>query len=322
MEEVPERISARQKQAKDKQDHDKEIPVENIDWEKVTVSERESWKARFLTKEQELQDSMSAMQHGNAIYPVGRDRTYRRYWLFRSLPGLYIEDCDDSVPEDCLTPVPQTQDTFSSQHLPLTQDKPQPDLTEGTGSDKENDHKLVNGESKPVPADTDSKPGAGETEVSVEKRCPVLTESVQEQIARRSTVCWAYLDTKAQFDKLIESLNPRGTREGSLRTALLEQKEKVLSSLANCPVQDLTPAGADPALSKTGVKSASVKSRNKVTQGAVKNASATEFLELNLREMLLDLEERVYAGALGALKVNYILFSVLYKEAIWVLPGR
>ena len=58
MEEVPERISARQKQAKDKQDHDKEIPVENIDWEKVTVSERESWKSCFLPKEQELQDSV------------------------------------------------------------------------------------------------------------------------------------------------------------------------------------------------------------------------------------------------------------------------
>ena len=67
----------------------------------------------------------------------------------------------------------------------------------------------------------------------------------------------------------------------------------------------------DSANSKQGVKVQNIKSRNRVTQGAVTNSSAKEFLELNLREMLLDLEERIYAGALGVVKVRirYVVLS-------------
>lgn len=36
-----------------------------------------------------------------AIHPIGRDRAYKRYWLFQSLPGLFVEQ-DDEFVGDCL----------------------------------------------------------------------------------------------------------------------------------------------------------------------------------------------------------------------------
>lgn len=47
-----------------------------------------------------------------------------------------------------------------------------------------------------------------------------------------------------------------------------------------------------------------MKSRSRVVPGHAGSDSASEWMELNLREALLDLEERIYAGALGAMKVT------------------
>lgn len=47
-----------------------------------------------------------------------------------------------------------------------------------------------------------------------------------------------------------------------------------------------------------------IKSRSRIAKGQVQDSSAQESLELNLREMLLDLEERIFVGGLGSLKVS------------------
>lgn len=35
------------------------------------------------------------------ILPLGTDRAFRRYWLFASMPGLFVED-DEPNPGTCL----------------------------------------------------------------------------------------------------------------------------------------------------------------------------------------------------------------------------
>ena len=32
-----------------------------------------------------------------SLAPLGKDRYYRRYWVFKSLPGLFVEDDDQFV---------------------------------------------------------------------------------------------------------------------------------------------------------------------------------------------------------------------------------
>lgn len=41
-----------------------------------------------------------------AIHPIGRDRAYRRYWLFQSLPGLFVEQEDEYVGKCLPQPTP------------------------------------------------------------------------------------------------------------------------------------------------------------------------------------------------------------------------
>lgn len=41
-----------------------------------------------------------------AIHPIGRDRAYKRYWLFQSLPGLFVEQDDEFVGECLPQPTP------------------------------------------------------------------------------------------------------------------------------------------------------------------------------------------------------------------------
>ena len=82
------RKSARQKAVKEKSMDPLDLLVENLDWENVTAEEKDRLKTGVLKKEQDLLDQVQQMQHGFAIYPLGRDRTFRRYWVFRSVPGM------------------------------------------------------------------------------------------------------------------------------------------------------------------------------------------------------------------------------------------
>lgn len=54
-----------------------------------------------------------------------------------------------------------------------------------------------------------------------------------------------------------------------------------------------------------------IKSRSRIAKGLIQNTSAQESLELNLREMILDLEERIFVGSLGSLKVTTSCFTVI-----------
>jgi bromodomain adjacent to zinc finger domain protein 1A len=54
-------------------------------------------KADFLSKEHKLQAEVANLEWGVAATPLGIDRAYRRYWVFQSLPGLFVEHDDDYV---------------------------------------------------------------------------------------------------------------------------------------------------------------------------------------------------------------------------------
>ena len=331
---IPERKSARQK-AKEGQEYElSDLPVENLNWEKITPQERIRMKDKFLRREKELLDLMDQLQHGQAVYPLGKDRCFRRYWMFRSIPGLFVEDQEEHVPEDYLVPVKQkVPETFHVGSLPLDEQKVKPAAEQedkSTSSDKENDsfdHSksenvgVVSGD-QPLavnaadntecrPTRRTAKEENGDTAVDVEEMPALVLQSVHEQIASRNSVTWAFFNTEAQVERLFEALNMRGYREGQLRQALHEQKPLLEKSIKECPSSQLCLPQAMMAKDGTrAVKYQSLKSRNRTTQGAVSNASAKELLELNLREALLDLEERIFIGTLGQIKASVLVDSL------------
>ena len=75
-----------------------QLPAENIDWEQLGSENRELLRNWSQRKERELLDVAAQCQHASSVCPVGRDRFFRWYWVFRSVPGLFVEDTTVDIP--------------------------------------------------------------------------------------------------------------------------------------------------------------------------------------------------------------------------------
>ena len=308
-----EKPKAERKSERNKERGYEDLLTENVDWEKISPDERVSMKERYAKHERELTAAIDELHHSNSICPIGRDRTYRRYWVFRCMPGVFVEEDTMYVTDDILVPIDQTRVTNPlCQTSSLSPGMPAEDKS--TNSDKENES-FEQGRSVWGSGNVDATAMAlsdnlnDDDEIIISKSIGALDEkpailsiSVHEQIKSCNSIGWAYFSTEAEIDTLVESLNPRGYREGALKLALLEQKERVMTSLQDGPVCVLNPALPDP-VNKKAAQTSSKSSRGRVAP-IVPDVSPQEALELNLRDMLLDLEDRIYVGSLGIIKVG------------------
>jgi len=198
---------------------------------------------------------------------IGRDRTFRRYWVFRSTPGLFVEDDEQHIPNDFLTPVLQktstvTDNEFSRSSQPCNASDSLNDVT--------------------VKMDVDTCTHVGED--SKDSSCIKSAMSVTEQIAARNTVRWSVFISQNDIDQLIESLNTRGIRESKLRQVISEQRDLLSELVAKCETNVFCAVEEIPLNSGPAVV-------------------AEKLLEENLRDSLLDIEERIFSGNMGSMKV-------------------
>ena len=320
---------------KEEPEEQKLSPEEQEELKAKEAEEEKVKKEEYAAKEKELSDLMDQLQHGMAIYPIGRDRLFRRYWAFNSIAGLFVEDHEDHVPDDFFQPAKQlnTSNPLEPDNVPGKLQNQAKSEEKNTSSDKENDSfdatgaKIVSPlkKEKGIASDITNISGTNVDQVEMtdasgpqSEESPMEVEGIKElpepgknlnvyqQIAYRNQVKWAFFSSPEDIDHLINGLNPRGIREGSLKQALREVKDKLVDSVSKCPTDLLTQAREEGEKAGQQTKFQSIRSRNRATQGRVTNDSAAELLELNLREMLLDIEERAYAGALGTLKVGLI----------------
>ena len=271
------------------------LPSENLDWDKISTDERLQMKAWEQRKEREFAEEVAEIQQYHSIFPIGLDRTYRRFWIFRSIPGLFVEDQDDHVTDDILIPVAQVYNNelkVSNGETSQRKDNSLEDSTsegeKSSASDKEN-----------VPVDGID----GNRNVTlIDDDSQLKFTSVHEQISHRGQVRWAFYSQPEEIDSLISALNPRGYREGPLKSVISEQRDRLIQSMKSGDFAGIrsTSSEANPvSLDKRG------KIRSKGTLPVVsKFATAHENMVNSLREMFLDMEARIYDGTLGALKVK------------------
>lgn len=202
-------------------------------------------------REQELLEKMQDRTACTNIIPLGRDRWYRRFWTFFSIPGLFVEEDYTGITEDMLQPQPISEE------------------------ETENNPK-VNGHESPV-----------EEEVKMELPKPVDKPNR-----------WSYYSTVDQLDELIECLNTRGYRESALKEMLVQEKTRICQRLSNFPENRFHISDSPP---PTDIKPGRGRSL-KVQEPTV--TSAEKQLELRLCELLLDIEDRIYQGSLGSIKVS------------------
>ena len=79
------------KPAEDKDDEPYPVPVLTKEEEEELALQRREDRKR---KDEEFLNQLAKAVARSAIQPLGRDRVFRRYWAFRSLRGLFVEDDD------------------------------------------------------------------------------------------------------------------------------------------------------------------------------------------------------------------------------------
>uniref|UniRef100_A0A2K6MPQ7 Bromodomain adjacent to zinc finger domain protein 1A n=1 Tax=Rhinopithecus bieti TaxID=61621 RepID=A0A2K6MPQ7_RHIBE len=242
--------------------------------EPLTAEEDEALKQEHQRKEKELLEKIQSAIACTNIFPLGRDRMYRRYWIFPSIPGLFIEEDYSGLTEDMLLPRPS-----SFQNNVQSQD---PQVSTKTG--------------EPLMSESTSNIDQGPCDHSVQLPKPVHKPNR-----------WCFYSSCEQLDQLIEALNSRGHRESALKETLLQEKSRICAQLKIIiklfTISDKPQPDSKPTYSRGRSSSAYDPSQ----------MCAEKQLELRLRDFLLDIEDRIYQGTLGAIKVTdrYIWRSAL-----------
>ncbi|XP_010631902.1 bromodomain adjacent to zinc finger domain protein 1A isoform X1 [Fukomys damarensis] len=233
--------------------------------EPLTADEEEAFKQEQQRKEKELLEKIQSAIACTNIFPLGRDRMYRRYWIFPSVPGLFIEEDYSGLTEDMLLPRHS-----SFQNNVQSQDPQVPTKT---------------GES--LMSEPTSNKDQSPCDISIQLPKPV-----------RKPNRWCFYSSCEQLDQLIEALNSRGYRESALKETLLQEKSRICAQLARFSQEkfhfsDKPQTDSKPICTRGRSSSAYDPSQ----------MSAERQLELRLRDFLLDIEDRIYQGTLGVIKV-------------------
>ncbi|XP_010211976.1 PREDICTED: bromodomain adjacent to zinc finger domain protein 1A [Tinamus guttatus] len=238
--------------------------------EPLTAEEEEALKQEQQKKEKDLLEKIQNATACTNITPLGRDRMYRRYWIFPSVPGLFIEEDFSGLTEDML--LPRTS-SFQSSVQSCTSE---PQVFSKTGES------LKSSESTST-LDQDSH-----SSVVVEVPRPVYKPNR-----------WCFYSSREQLDQLLEALNSRGHRESALKETLLQEKSRIYEQLSSFPVEKFH----IPDKPQSDIRPPSGRGRMPNALDASQK-SAEKQLELRLRDFLLDIEDRIYQGTLGAIKVT------------------
>ena len=132
--------------------------------------------------------------------------------------------------------------------------------------------------------------------------CPVHSD-----ILPRTT--WAYYSSSQELEQLLDSLNNRGVREGELRDKLVAERDFIENRLKKCKADQYVITDEDQ--EELGQKQLQEvqKRREKLSRNTGGDplplgTSLKEMIELSLRDQILELEEKIFFGNLGNLKVK------------------
>lgn len=243
-------------------------------------------------KDQEFLNQLAKAVSRSAIQPLGRDRVFRRYWVFKSLRGLFVEDDDPD------------------QHLLLEPESdPESEATEGESGDEQQGEGQGNGDTT---ADKNDKPlenghtNEKRTEKNENFERKVLnmfrtyqlnSSEVQDNCdayKNRPVVRWSFFSCKEDIDNLLDALNSRGSRERTLKEAIRQEYKQLTLAVEKCPLKE-----ENQAQKKDSKPKGRRGGRNQPTVDKSRYKTMEEFIEANLRDQILDLEDRIWQGNLG-----------------------
>ena len=280
----------------------------------------EERKVRVEEELAELHEELADASNSINLRPLGEDRYYHRYWLFPNLPGILVEDMGLSLEQNTLpqppalpSPPPLIHHTPSPSHMqrclsaqtflttPSLPALPTSTLLTSAVKPEPSAPLLPNGHPLPPPPTLVSLPQVEHRAGSVDQeeqqwplpqstaaveQEPVGQGSTEEPVEQGSRVAWYYYSKPEEVEALAAVLNVRGVRENALKTALNLHKPLLLRTVGKCPF----------------AKVDQNKQRSPPSAHGLRYESADQYLELYLREQILDTEEKIHIGNLGHLR--------------------
>ncbi|XP_026678419.1 bromodomain adjacent to zinc finger domain protein 1A [Diaphorina citri] len=221
------------------------------------------------------------------LLALGYDRAFRRYWVFKSVSGLYVEHNPQHV-GDC---IPGGTPCIDKMNMP------DPDTLEYMKRLFEESNNKENLGNRALVKDILSTPVKNfvregvNTEDKVKPRvawvCSGHKSTCQVHNVKPGHPVWYYYKTEDDINKLISTLSDRGFREHELKEALTQERDRILKGLPNVPF-----------FISNAIESM------EVDRPAESDKNHSFVLDLALRDQLLDLEYKITAGGLGSLKVS------------------
>ncbi|CAK1547497.1 unnamed protein product [Leptosia nina] len=268
--------------------------------EKIT-KESENKKAEYEKKSKELQIQLFEFTHY-----LGTDRAFHRYWVSRRVPGLFVEAGNEwrGTCRHKPVPFPHRSHSDSGDLVAYITELYHSGAREREGSDKENDSGSnsrgnspkkplhVNGMNKMLSPDSIQQMRELMVCTADPNTCYVHGKSERPQ-------WWVYTN-EAQIDALISSLNKRGIREADLKHTLELERTSLVEHLHKCPFAINGTTRSQVSLNPPSTRRRAIRPSLVIPP----DCTLEDALELALRDHILELEEKIHHGCLGALKVK------------------
>lgn len=304
-------LAQKKKEKKPEKSENGEKLSEKVEIEQISKDAIEKLEKDIHEKKDRLKKQLDQLYLENMkvqLSPLGTDRAYRRFWIFPSISGVFVED-NEQNPPPCLprgTPAPnpllmKEKDTLSYVKKLFQKEYNKENLSViSTGSPKKSNgirHScgivLNDIFTKEEPANKLPLTCWGDGE-----NCPVHSTSIPR-------TRWSYYRTVNEIEQLLNSLNGRGKRESKLKAMLTQYKDIVLQNLAR-PFTNLNKSLKQEDLAGTELRKSlrGNPTYENTMLDFTQDLEVEKVLEKFLRNIIIDIEEKSNAGGLGCLRVN------------------
>ncbi|XP_044747001.1 bromodomain adjacent to zinc finger domain protein 1A isoform X2 [Coccinella septempunctata] len=240
---------------------------------------------------------------------LGMDRGFRKYHKLQSIPGVFIDSTEEN-PGVCLPEkvkqIPelvkadrQTISKYLEKNIKLLKMKSLGDETQLTNGTKENSDT----ESVSAKINGGLENGHGVEELDPDDGlllCSADPQTCSVHSEKREQYKWRLLSQPESLDELMSALNKRGIREGELIDTLQMDKEQLEYFISKTPAdvwckeEDIDPQ----IIAKTK------KTYIEANFGFPAGTPIDEILQNTLTDEILELDEKVFTGSLGQLRVK------------------
>lgn len=272
---------------------------------------------------------------------LGMDRSYRKYYVLESIPGVFVEHSLDSL-DVCLEKPPKnlphlvgcpkglkdirayltkmySEEEKKNKRKSLAAGQNEAAAAQENKENKENQAVVTNGEVK-LNGDAGKMEVDGEVEpeaVVVPPKPPTQYELLMctgdpkncfvHDPKNTDRQRWAYFYKEEDIDAVINGLNSLGERESYLKDNLITMRELIVEHTKNCPVDVLSlekDKSSQFSRFKLQIKSETKRKYNAANFGFPDDHDLNEVMYAMLVDRVLQFEIDITTGDLGKLKIK------------------